>query len=672
MNNNKICMPQLTKTVCLLAATLLLGSSVKAQKTAERVKNDSIAARYKDEHAVYTNYAEKLVIKQDDEDGSLAATAYVTMDKLLISDLSTTMHNADFFEFSDLNGLRDVNCTSYIPDKKGGYTRETKNFGFGLYGQISGSFYDDRRQIEAYYTSLPKGTLTETKYALENTDIAFLPGFTFSTNIPVVSAKFEVEAPEYVHLEFAVKNADAVHIKQDKETKNGKTTYTFTASNLRPAKYYNLVPSTRYYLAHIIPYIKSYRLPGAKKDSVILRDADALAYHNFAYVKDLNIRLDTPLARISEEITKNDKSDREKAVHIYNWVQNHIHYIAFEAGMQGFIPRPADTVYKRMYGDCKDMASMCMGMCRHVGVKAYFATIGTREIPYAVDEVPTSCFDHMICAVKLGDDWVFLDGTDNIQPFGTNRWDIQGKEAFIFMDAKHYKIVKIPVVAEDRNTVTDTTFIRPEKNVLSGSLKQYATGYPAWDLAYLKKYHEGKDLDDRVRYMLMRGSDKFTQVKYELKTSEKGNKDASLTASFQLEDYSENIGEDYIVNMNLENTYSNLRMNDSERKVGYYFPCKEKIKEVVVLDIPEGYTVTHLPPDAHGGVDDVWSYKISYTANKKQVVLTKEFETRSLSMSATDFKNNNRVIDQLNIEYRKSVVLTAKKKSGNRKGLARK
>jgi hypothetical protein len=102
-------------------------------------------------------------------------------------------------------------------------------------------------------------------------------------------------------------------------------------------------------------------------------------------------------------------------------------------------------------------------------------------------------------------------------------------------------------------------------------------------------------------------------------------------------------------------------MNDTERNVGYYYPNKEKVKEVVILDIPEGYKVTHLPGEAHGGLDGVWSYKISYKADKKQIVLTKEYELQSLSLDAKEFARNNKVIDDLNHAYKESVVLTANK-----------
>jgi len=649
------------KTASMLVATLLLTSSVMAQKTAERMKYDSIAARYKNENAVYTNYIEKLEIKQDENDGNLVATTRGSMEKLFISDAAPTSENTDYFGIDDFNQFSYTSGESFLPDKKGGYKR-VHNCAFGAGGQLTGSFYDDFEIVEAYYTGLTKNAVTETNYTLENTDISLLPPAYFLESIPILHSVYEVTVPNYVKMNFVLKNTDDINLEQKKEEKDGKTIYTFTANNLKAYKSYNMVPSQAYFRPHIIPYITSYRLTGAKKNSVILRDIDALGRHHFAYVKDMNIRPDTPLVRIVRELTQNDRTDREKAKHIYNWIQKNIHYIAFEKGMQGFVPRPADTVYKRMYGDCKDMASLSMAMCRQAGLKAYFATIGTTDIPYSLDEIPTqSCFNHMICAVQLGEDWVFLDGTENTQPFGANRYDIQGKEAFIYMDATHHKVVKIPVVAAEKNVTADSTFIHLANNNLEGSLVQHTTGYPAWDIARMMKYLKEKDRDERIRKELMRGSSKYHIVKYNVNAKEVDDKDASVTADFTIADYAHKVGKEYIVNMNLDRAFAEQRMNDSERKVGYFYPYKEKTKEVVVLDIPEGYKVTHLPPAAHGGLEGVWSYNISYKADKNKIVLTKEYEQQALSLSPKQFANNNKIIDELSHEYKESVVLTAKK-----------
>jgi len=650
---------RLNKMACLVLGTVLFSGSLWAHKTPEREKNDSIAAKYKNDNAVYTDYKEKLTITE--EDGALEARSYVTMDKLFISDLSPTMYNRDYFWYSDFHPVLDASGLELIPDKNGGYKKE-EHFGYGQGGQQTSSFYDDVTGVMVYYSALTKNAVTETKYTKGHTDIAQLGEFYFDKGIPVVNEVYEVTVPDYVNVGFILKNTDHINIKQTKEEKNGKTIYTFTAHNLKAFKNYSFVPSNDYYAAHIIPYIISYRLTGAQKDSVILKDPAALYKYDYAYVKDLNIRPDTPLVRIVKEITKNDVTQREKAKHIYNWVQKNIHYIAFEKGLEGFVPRCADTVYKRKYGDCKDMASMCQAMCRLAGIKAYFATIGTTAIPYTIDEVHAeNCFNHEICAINIDNEWIFLDGTDNIQPFGENRFDMQGKEALISIDANNYKIVKIPVAPADKNVITDSSFIHLSATDIEGSLKQSLTGYPAWDIARITNDVKNEDRDKIFRKMLSRGADNYKQLKYTVNTQETGNKDASLSADFKIEDYAHLVGKEYIVNMNLDRPFANQRMDDSERQVGYFYDNKFREKEVVVLDIPDGYKVTHLPGEAHGGLDGVWSYDIAYKADKHKIILTKEYKLQALSLSDKEFAQNNKIIDDLNHAYKESVVLTANK-----------
>ena len=75
-------------------------------------------------------------------------------------------------------------------------------------------------------------------------------------------------------------------------------------------------------------------------------------------------------------------TDEAKARRIYKWVQQNIKYVAFEDGMEGFIPRDASLVCSRRYGDCKDMASILTKMLQYSGVEACFVWIGTRSLPY--------------------------------------------------------------------------------------------------------------------------------------------------------------------------------------------------------------------------------------------------------------------------------------------------
>jgi len=649
---------KLNKTVCLAVATMLVACTAQAQLSLKRQKYDSIAHKYKNEHAVYTDVTERLVIS--DEDGDLEASSNVIMEKLFISDLSLNTENMDIFFYGDFYPLTDYNGISYIPEKNDYKKIDNSRFGEAGFGHQV--FYDDQRIVGAYYTRLTKKSITRTTYSNYHTDLHLLNGFYFEKSIPVLHASFEVTVPDYVKMGFIVKGQDTQYIKRTVEEKNGKITYKFTAVNLPAFRQFSGVPDVRYYMPHVIPYVISFKRTGAEKDSVLAGNTDELYKNEYRYVKAVNLKTDSFLTKKTAELTRNAYSDRDKAARIYEWVQKNMHYVAFENGLEGFIPRPADTVYKRRYGDCKDMASLLEAMCRKAGLKSYFVLIGSDDIPYSFEEVPlTNMFDHMICAVNINDEWIFLDGTDKFLPFGANRRDLQGKEAMIAIDKKNYKIVKIPVVPADRNVITDNVSMHIAYNNISGTVNQHYTGYDAWTIHHILALTDKKEEKDKyVRSLTGGGAYNFLSPNYTISPVESGDMDVSINAGYSIPGYAQINDKQYYVNMNLKNTLPAPRINDTGRSVPYYFNNKKMIRESVVLDIPEGYKVTYLPPNAHGEVDGLWSYKISYKADEKagKITLTKDYELNTMSISPKDFAASNKAVDELKKLYKETVVLT--------------
>src|SRR4051812_47770578 len=93
----------LPKAAYLTIAGMLLACTLHA------VEYDSIAVKYKNEHAVIINYYRHLVIAK--EDGKLTATSYITKEKMLISDRSPALYNTDYLYHSDFNKLIDLSAT---------------------------------------------------------------------------------------------------------------------------------------------------------------------------------------------------------------------------------------------------------------------------------------------------------------------------------------------------------------------------------------------------------------------------------------------------------------------------------------------------------------------------------------------------------------------------------
>jgi hypothetical protein len=294
------------------------------------------------------------------------------------------------------------------------------------------------------------------------------------------------------------------------------------------------------------------------------------------------------------------------------------------------------------------------------GHKRVLTWIGTRHLPYNYEETPLPIVDnHMICAIRLDDKWVFLDGTDPLIPFGNNPEGIQGKEAMIAIGPKEYKIIKVPEAPADANVITDTTVMHITGNGVAGDLSIDYKGYPAWNLGNLMMYYKNDDRDNEMHNITERGSNKYLQTGYTYDQGETGDKQARITAAFTIDDYVQQVGKECYVNMNVQRRYEDTRADEKDRTVPLWCKYKDKQNEVVQLQIPAGYHVSYLPPNAQGKMEGNRSYKITYTATPTTITLTKEYEWLTLALPADKFAENNKMTDELKKQYKESVVLSA-------------
>ncbi len=636
----------------LLAIICLGGINGYAQEGYE-----AILERYRTENAVITNNTEHLIIKN--VGGALVAESSITHEKLLISEMSPGLYNKEYIFHSYFNKLEQFDAEALIPSEKG-YRKKKDYLDKTTTSEQENIFYDDAKQTEISFSGLTKNSVLKTTYTISHTDLHMLPVFYFQESIPAVKQVFEITAPKYVQFKFVLKGDHTDWIKQTTEEGKNTITYRFTADNVPALKELADLPSVTYYMPHVIPFITAYQLPHDERPTQMLSDPSQLYAYYYHFIKDVNLVKDDLLSKTAQDVTKGDKTDREKAAHIYQWVQQNMHYIAFEDSLGGYVPRQAADICRRKFGDCKDMASILTAMCREVGLKAYFTWIGTRHKPYTYDETPLPLVDnHMICALKIGEEWLFMDGTDPLIPFGYNPSGIQGKEAMIAIDEKNFKIIKVSETPANVNAVTDSTYLQINGKSVAGRVKMGYKGYPAWNLESTLLYYKNEDRDKYVRAITSRGSNKFVQKSYKYYQNEKDEKEASLALDFTIDNYVQNAGKEYYINMNLNRNFEDDYVDAKDRNVGISYKFKTKVKEVVVLDIPKGFKATYVPPDAANSLNDMWEYKLSYKVTPEQIILTKDYELKTLMLPVDKFAANNKMVEELKKQYKESVVLTA-------------
>lgn len=132
----------------------------------------------------------------------------------------------------------------------------------------------------------------------------------------------------------------------------------------------------------------------------------------------------------AQELTKGltDQSDKIKA--LYQFVSLNFRYIGLDFGIGRYQPHAADDVLANRYGDCKDKHTLLAALLAASGIQAYPALLNSRRQVDAAVPSPGQ-FDHVVTAVPLGKETLFLDTTPEVAPFGMLLPPLRSKKALL-------------------------------------------------------------------------------------------------------------------------------------------------------------------------------------------------------------------------------------------------
>ncbi|MFC6645717.1 DUF3857 domain-containing protein [Granulicella cerasi] len=143
------------------------------------------------------------------------------------------------------------------------------------------------------------------------------------------------------------------------------------------------------------------------------------------------------------ELTKDMKTPAEKAQAIYAFVATNLRYIGVSFGVGRFQPHEAVDVLHNQYGDCKDKATLLIAMLRAAGFTPDAVLIGANiRINEAVPS--PSAFNHAINRVKVGDEEVWLDSTQEVAPYKALLFVLRDKQALVIPDKGDAVLMKTP------------------------------------------------------------------------------------------------------------------------------------------------------------------------------------------------------------------------------------
>lgn len=597
---------------------------------------------------IYSN--ETLVIKVDDK---VEITNFVSEKRAIAKSKNTSEYSVRI-PFDSFSEITNIKGSTYIPTS--GKTENLFAFDVGTYDVKSEEIYKSDNKYKFFV--MPKvedNSEIEYSYRVKHKEPRFLSLFQFQNNLKTESAKFQIKCQPTTEIGFKLFGNNQDKISFTKTTEDKLDVYTWEAKDLPEFEPQDGMPSALHFLPHIIYYIKSYQIDGKKEE--LLGTPEQLYKWYFSVVKDINQKPQTDIEAKTKELIKDKKTDLEKAKAIFHWVQQNMHYVAFEDGMGGFIPREAADVFQKLYGDCKDMANLLNQMLRYAKLNSNLTWIGTRLKPYKYVDVPTPIVDnHMITNVVIDGKSYFLDATDKFCPFTFPTAMIQGKEALIGKSEKEFTIETVPEILPIQNKVLINMNLNLENNNVVGEAKTSLSGINKCNL--LNNLSNNVQEQEEIWKSIITSKNQKLQLET-IETKKNDYQESAASASFKLklENGLKTVNDKFLLKPILLFPLKESVVDIEKRKLSYENNINFTYEIQYDYQLPADLKIEFVPENAKAE-NELASFDIQYKLVKNALSVTQKLVSKKLMLDTKDFALWNSFIKSLNKQYNQSIILT--------------
>jgi hypothetical protein len=635
------------KSVLLFGLLVICSSLLNAQNFEEF---NTYKSKYPDARFVRLN--NEIEISISVEEDQLYIEKAAQKEDLYLDDTAKSFSDSSL-SYSTFFELRDIEASSLLYED--GKLTEYPIEEFKESDEASDVFYDDTKTLNFIYPGLKEGAKSRLRYKQIIKNPRFLGAFYLGDFYPISKGTFKLVVDKDIEMDFKLFNADTIKVDFSKKERRKTIEYTWQVQDIDEYDYEANAPNYREVLPHVVPIIRSYKSNG--KTIKVLGELGDLYSWYASLVQEVNTQEPSPeLKAIVDEITAGLTTDLEKVKAIFYWAQQNIKYVAFEYALGGFVPREANEVFNKKYGDCKDNSSIMDEMMEIANIKGDLTWIGTREIPYSYTELPTPAVDnHMILSYTENGKTYFLDATGRYTPFGFPTSFIQGKEALI-ADGDNYRLVEVPVMEAAANAVVDSTRLSIVDKKIIGQSKTVFSGYVKGDLfESLDNLSSAKNLNEYYNNRLTKGNKSFLVDEVVENNKFDYDKDFELTYKFEVTDHHKSLKDEIYINLNLSQLLSDF-VEKEDRKYPFEMDYKRAIKFVNILEVPQGYTVDYIPENV-SAANDFMSFEITHEVKGQEIIYTHSATLDFLTINTDQLKEARAVIKAAQKAYRDIVVL---------------
>ena len=145
----------------------------------------------------------------------------------------------------------------------------------------------------------------------------------------------------------------------------------------------------------------------------------------------------------TQELIQGRTAELHKIQAVYDYVSKNIRYVSLSFGLSRYQPHAASEVFTNQYGDCKDKHTLLAAMLEAAGIHSDAVLIPSlRKLDTSLPS--PSQFDHMITAVPVNGQLIWMDTTTEVAPFRLIAASLRNKSALLVPADGAGKIVQTP------------------------------------------------------------------------------------------------------------------------------------------------------------------------------------------------------------------------------------
>lgn len=289
---------------------------------------------------------------------------------------------------------------------------------------------------------------TKFDYEIDEENTISIPSFMplQSSDDRVVQASYQLTYPKGFSIKKTEKNLTDYKVVAEEN----QNSISYKVSNIIAPEYEEL--NVRY--NNILPLVRfsnnMFSLGNVKGKADNWNEFGVWYYDNF--LKGLDQLPESTIAKM-KDLTKDAKSDIEKAQIVFEYIQNNTRYISVQVGLGGWKPFPAKDVDKLGYGDCKALTNYTKSLLESVGVKSYYTIIHASDYIRDIDENNISLQgNHVLLTLPTSNGNLFLECTSQKIPFGYLGSSKENRKALVIKPEGAY-FVDTHSTKEDKNVL---------------------------------------------------------------------------------------------------------------------------------------------------------------------------------------------------------------------------